>query len=194
MDSVVCCSCVRRGKCPSVLSVKCTSQQQIFFCQDKECIHYFLPLNFPPSQCHFAESVQSDHYPVSDKTEFLTITSPKQSEAKVLSTSKSDEQRTVSTDSGISSPVSKNILRKSGSTEAGAPEFLLDNCNDSVSTSTSTSHSRISTTYSHYKRSVLLRARRQADNLRFKFLKERRAAAKSSYCVGSLLSAGLRFL
>nr|CAH8823327.1 unnamed protein product [Trichobilharzia regenti] len=185
MDNFVCCSCVRRGKCTSVLSVKCTSQQQIFFCQDKECIHYFLPLNFPPSQCHFA---------VPDKTECLTINSPIQSEAKVLSSSRSGGQRTVSTDSGISSPVSKNIIRRCGSTEASAPGFLVDNCNDSMSTSTSTSHSRTSTTYSHYKRSVLLRARRQADNLRFRFLKERRTATRSSYCVGSLLSAGLRFL
>ncbi|CAH8484000.1 unnamed protein product [Schistosoma bovis] len=50
MDFLTCASCMRNGICLPVTIVKCMVENELIFCQNKECIHYFLPLNFLSSK------------------------------------------------------------------------------------------------------------------------------------------------
>ncbi|KAH8855495.1 hypothetical protein KSF78_0002034 [Schistosoma japonicum] len=203
MDTLICSSCMTSGSCLSVLSVRCTVHNELIFCQNKECIHYFLPLNVLSYQNNSTDvrtSIPSvairllEVFEISytdnvaeNKSEWTVEvyhTPLKQSE--ILSKS----QVQVTTKSAVSSRVLENVAPE---TKNAISEFHSTRIkNEEYSWSTSQPVFR--TTYSHYKRSVLRQARRQADYLRLKLVKEHREVKSCKLSANLLLSTGQRFV
>ncbi|KAK4473027.1 hypothetical protein MN116_004221 [Schistosoma mekongi] len=184
MDTLICTSCMTSGSCLPVTSVKCTVHNELIFCQNKECIHYFLPLNVLSYQNNSTVSYTDD---VAENKSKWTVkvyhTPPRQSEIP----SKSQVQ--VTTESAVNSRVPENVARETKNTIS---EFS-STCIKNKAYPWSTSQPVFRTTYSHYKRSVVRQAKRQADYLRLKLFKENREV-KCCKLSANLLSTGQRFV
>ncbi|KAH8855466.1 hypothetical protein KSF78_0002018 [Schistosoma japonicum] len=185
MDTLICTSCMTSGSCLPVTSVRCTVHNELIFCQNKECIHYFLPLNVLSYQNNSTVSYTDNVAENKSKWTVEVYHTPlKQSE--ILSKS----QVQVTTKSAVSSRVLKNVAPE---TKNAISEFHSTRIkNEEYSWSASQPVFR--TTYSHYKRSVLRQARRQADYLRLKLVKEHREVKSCKLSANLLLSTGQRFV
>ncbi|CAH8435382.1 unnamed protein product [Heterobilharzia americana] len=164
-----------------------------------QCIHYFVPLNFLLPQCDSKESTQSGQKPAAVNFKSLTIEPPLAlGSLRGPSSYKSSRRKTFLTDSGMNLSVFGNFtVRTNQSTyrtdASESSDDLISSKTDLLSTPVSKPQPCVRTTYSHYKWSVLLRAKRQADDLRLKFCKERSSESCANCHVGQLLSAGARF-
>ncbi|CAH8436494.1 unnamed protein product [Heterobilharzia americana] len=153
-----------------------------------QCIHYFVPLNFLLPQCDSKESTQSGQKPAAVNFKSLTIEPPLAlGSLRGPSSYKSSRRKTFLTDSVRTN---QSTYRTDASESS---DDLISSKTDLLSTPVSKPQPCVRTTYSHYKWSVLLRAKRQADDLRLKFCKERSSESCANCHVGQLLSAGARF-
>ncbi|CAH8441330.1 unnamed protein product [Schistosoma margrebowiei] len=190
MDFLTCASCMRNGICLPVTTVKCMVGNELIFCQNKECIHYFLPLNFLSSKRESTVFLHTDHHEVKDELEWTTEVFHAPLRSDTLSSTKSIGEVTITTDTVFSlhafenmAPETKNMTSKFSNTIMTNETCYL-----------STSHPGFRTTYSHYKRSILRQVRRQADDLRLKLVKERRTIKSHERFASPLLSTRQRFV
>ncbi|RTG86455.1 uncharacterized protein DC041_0008296 [Schistosoma bovis] len=191
MDFLTCASCMRNGICLPVTIVKCMVENELIFCQNKECIHYFLPLNFLSSkhestgECKYpAVSLHTDHHEAKDELEWTTEVFHAPLRSDTLFSTKSSGEVTITTDTAFNLHPFENVTPETKNMTSKFSNTIVTNGTYSLSTS----HPGFRTTYSHYKRSILRQVRRQADNLRLKLVKERRTIKSHGRFAGPLLS------
>ncbi|KAG5442054.1 hypothetical protein CSKR_102822 [Clonorchis sinensis] len=211
-DNVLCTACLARGRTSNCIRVQCTSRDAVYFCENNKCIYFFVPC--PPGEIsgqhkgHLIDPHVSAYKRCCSEPENTRILQT-DVDLDLFSVCKSDQQQ----DSGFTSAAAFSVAcdqlgASSSSTQPDDRMLSVPGCSVQAtcgSTSTvptplsqtvSRSHLKGLVTYSNYRRSVLSRARRNADLLRLNMIHGRprgsSTASDLNFMRSSLLSAGVR--
>ncbi|TGZ61390.1 hypothetical protein CRM22_008028 [Opisthorchis felineus] len=211
VDNVLCTACLARGRISSCIRVQCTSRDVVYFCENNKCIYFFVPC--PPGEIsgqhkgHVIDPHVSAYKRCCSEPENTRILQT-DVDLDLFSMCKSDQQQDSGFTSAAASVACEQLGVSPSSTQPDEGMLSVPGCSvqapcGSVATvltplpqTVPRSSLKGLVTYSHYRRSVLSRARRNADLLRLNVIHGRprgsSTASDLNFMRSSLLSAGVR--